>query len=83
MQYYSLVPKFDPQAHIQVPHQFPQQRNKKKNIIMIYKMITKNIIPFRDFVTKQVLYLKFLGGCNFNGNLNMKAKGWTWNKNIG
>jgi hypothetical protein len=27
--------------------------------------------------------LKFLGGCNFNGNLNMKAKGWTWNKNIG
>jgi hypothetical protein len=50
---------------------------------MIYKMATKNIIPFKDFVTKnKYIYLKFLGGYNFNGSLNMKAKDWTWNKNI-
>jgi hypothetical protein len=71
MQHYSLVPKFDPQAHKHVPHQM----NKKKNIIMIYKMATKNIIPFRNYVTKnKYLYLKFLGGYNFNGTLNMKVK---------
>jgi len=41
---------------------------------MIYKMVTKSTIPFQDSVNKQIVVtLKFLGGCNLNDNLNMKA----------
>jgi hypothetical protein len=40
---------------------------------MIYKMATKSTSPLRILSPNKYLYLKFLGGHNFNDNLNMKA----------
>jgi hypothetical protein len=50
--------------------------NFNKNIIMIHIMVFRSTIPFKDFVTKQILVLKFLRDCSFEGSLDIYVT-WT------
>jgi hypothetical protein len=48
--------------------------NFNKNVIMIHRMVFRSTIPFKDFVTKQILVLKFLRDCSFDRSLDMSLE---------
>jgi len=41
---------------------------------MIHKMVVRSNIPFMSFVTKQILVLRFLKDCSFEGSLEMSLE---------